>query len=183
MIEYIQNNEFVSTDTEFTTGVGTTLEDYRLGMYIKLNDEQIAWMHQNPDASPLEVFLMKWLSGNDEIMTPDVEAYNWYRENIDIVRINGQEYPWFDWRFPLLDLNLFRDLGETEFVLQIENDQYKGNIEDIRNFLLQFGRYQIKSQLLKNQYLKEMHEHPENTVNYKEGFLDVPSISNLERIC
>ena len=182
MIYYIQNQDFITTDTEIVNGVGITLQDYYQGKYIKLNDDQIAFMNQNPSASPLEVFLMKHTAGNENIPTPSTEAYSWFNENIMIARINGNDYPWFDWRFPLMDINLFRELGETEFTLQIENDQYRGDLETIRTFLLNYGRYYIKSKLLMDAYLKEIYEHPERDVDYTVGFLEVPSISGLERI-
>lgn len=58
---YIKNNEILSFDFELDSryNIGTTYEDYADGLYVRLSNDQVAFMNANQNASVSEIWDMK----------------------------------------------------------------------------------------------------------------------------
>lgn len=56
-IDFLELNDKLLPEDGYP--IGTTIEDYNVGMWILLNDDQVAFHNSHPDASPVEVLKME----------------------------------------------------------------------------------------------------------------------------
>lgn len=81
--------------------IGSTLEDFNSNMFVLLNDEQLAFKEENPNASVREVFNMEMdkapertLEEAKREMLSRINQYD-YSDNVNSFTINGSISAWF----------------------------------------------------------------------------------------
>lgn len=181
MIYYIHENEFITTDVELTENVGgPSLADYKSGKYVPLNPSQIEYMEANPDASPLEVFLMSRLG--PQLSQMEDAMYQWYYANADKVIINNIEYQLFDWRQALQDAEVYKLAGRETMTFTVFGHRFRGNTQDVYNFLLDYAVFCCDLNRAHEIHYNYMQQHPDETdYDYTTGVPQVLSV-NFEEI-
>lgn len=178
---YIHNDEFITTDIELTENIGQqSLSDYKNGKYIKLNEAQIQYMNDNPQASPLEVFLMSRIGPKLSVL--ENQMYQWYYDNVEKVIINGRTYEIFDWRSLLQEARVYLELGRETMTFTIWGHRFQGTTQQVYQFLLQFGAFCCDLGRIRETHFNYVEAHPdEENYDYTVGVPQVISV-NFEEV-
>lgn len=142
---YIKNNEILSFDFELDSryNVGTTYEDYADGLYVRLNNEQVAFMNANQNASIREIFDMKlnppYVPTVEAVREGKIAEINRYdaSEAVNSFSIGGSPM-WLDknMRVGLMNsINIERQAGRTETNLWFNGVNFIFTIEQALGML------------------------------------------------
>lgn len=175
MITYIHKQDgFIEVEQEFTSpfdsNVGYTIQDYEKGQWIKLNDEQLAFKEEHPNASMLEVFNMK-IEEVDELQKSKISKFQELdaivNENstFKLITTNGIVESW-GW-----DLDKMIKLCEAAVATnehEIQKDGIKYNSSSLKTAL-----YQL---LIKKNNLEDLN------LQYKLDIENCKSVNEVESI-
>lgn len=142
---YIKNNEILSFDFELDSryNIGTTYEDYADGLYVRLNNEQVAFMNANQNASIREIFDMKlnppYVPTVEAVREGKIAEINRYdaSEAVNSFSIGGSPM-WLDknMRVGLMNsINIERQAGRTETNLWFNGVNFIFTIEQALGML------------------------------------------------
>lgn len=152
---FIRNNEFISITGDYTTDIdiienlGDTIEDYESGKYILLNEEQIKFSNEHPEATPIEVLNMTLSNQASQFsILALVDAITRYdlSDRIKTVIINGNS-TWYSKndRVSLsYSLNIEKELGNNDTVLWVNGTPYSVAIDTVLSMLKSIEEYAIQ---------------------------------------
>lgn len=186
-MEYIYTNQFVTSDepldpTKFD--LGSTLEDYSLGKYVPLNEEQIEYMHAHPMASPEEVFMMSNINFTIRVQDLADKMFNYFNANHKYFLLNNERVESYDLRELLFLAQLYQKRNRNTMDIQLNGKLYRGSTEYIVNMLEELILYYFDVENQSMYHYKYVAAHPEQktTYDYTTGFPEILSYTLQEII-
>lgn len=132
--------------------LGKTVEDYYLGFWVKLNDDQVKFHEDHPEASPAEVIDMKLkVPSLDEVKEKKLEELKKYDSSDDVnsFLLNGVKV-WIEesrrsgMRNSIDSAEL---LGESEVTFNITGIEFTVSLINARTMLARIQRYADRAYL------------------------------------
>lgn len=182
MYNYIKGDEFISSTERLQINpdkMGTTFQDYQKGKYILLDEEQVAFMEENPEASPAEVYLKRWLTDSDDHSSPYTEMYTWYNTNTTYFLVNGKRYNIFDWTKNYQEAQVYKNAGRETMLFFLGTDEYITSVDAALNLFQTVALFMIDVENIRTRHYRFIDEHPDQIdgYDYTEGVPPVPNIT------
>jgi hypothetical protein len=85
----------------------------------------------------------------------------------------------FDWRYLLEEVIVYKELQEQDMYFLIHEHKYKGNTQDVYNFILQYAKYCLDLDRCKEDYFRFINNNPDkiDTYDYKSKVPVIVSVS------
>lgn len=176
---YIFQNQLVTSDeilnpSEYS--IGQDLNDYKKGMYVQLNEQQIQYENEHPYASPEEIWEMRELSYRERIKTPQDAMFDYFENEHNLIYINNEKHHCWDHQQIIYSAECAKACNESEFIFFDENKYFKGTPDAVIQMMREIGLYYYKLGLATNVHYRYINNHPEEigTYNYTTGLPEIP---------
>ena len=186
LYHYIFQNQFITSDEELSADkypIGQDMQDYVKGMYVPLNEDQIQYEEEHPNASPEEVWEMHEVPYVIHVHTPQDDMNDYYDQNCNIVYLNGEAHRLWEHKDIVYNAECAKIRGRQEFIFMSNGKYFKGDVDNIIDMMRQISLYYYDLKIAMDRHYNYINKHPEEigTYNYTANLPTVLHF-NLEEV-